>query len=638
MHSFLRNTFFFLLSACSVQLAQGQHVVALKNDISLKQSSATRTAKIAQVIDTLSLPFVEDFAKTEGDVPDTSLFYQNGGCYVNNRLCFEPPSLRVATFDGLRQNGEPYDFSDVLVSHGLADQLSGKPLNLQGLTSADSVIFSFYWQKGGLHPENAPDEGDSLVLEFYDSTSTWNTIWDVNGDASITPTSTNPFTLVHIPIDSGKYLYKGFRFRFRSYVKLSGRYDVFHVDYIYIDKGRSMNDRIEDFAFSTPHGSFLTPYTSMPPDHYFADPAKYTAIQRTSKIFNLSDSTNILAPDNTFLRDTIRDMNINPMTFTSAGAFLAPGQAFEQTWNVDNTNMSSVNDGNDIVLEHTFKAVTPDTIPHNDSITEYTTFSDYFAYDDGSAELGAGITKQNGLIAVAYDLEIQDTLRFIQAHFPKFSPDQSEETLDFKVWTSLKGIDGATSTELIYSGSGTIKYKEEDANDGLNRFVRYPENDLGILDPSQNEIILPAGRFYIGFQQFTSTIVPVGFDVNTSSESKIYRNLNLGWENFFDTGDTTTGSIMMRPVFGFSALLTSNNDKVRVSEREILLFPNPGRTHINITGDSFENYSILDLSGRELTHGDIETSAIDISNLRTGIYLVRLFEKGYVITKRFTKL
>lgn len=50
-----------------------------------------------------------------------------------------------------------------------------------------------------------------------------------------------------------KYLYNGFQFRFKNYASLTGNNDHWHIDYVRLDKNRSVTDTsISDIAFSMP--------------------------------------------------------------------------------------------------------------------------------------------------------------------------------------------------------------------------------------------------------------------------------------------------------------------------------------------------------------------------------------------------
>jgi len=104
-----------------------------------------------------------------------------GGTYINNRFCVDPPTYNVATFDGLKADGAPYNFTNPL-AEGKADSLVSLPIDLSTILPSDSLYISFFWQAGGVDANLNPDPSDSLWLEFLDKDSTWNWVWGKKGN------------------------------------------------------------------------------------------------------------------------------------------------------------------------------------------------------------------------------------------------------------------------------------------------------------------------------------------------------------------------------------------------------------------------------------------------------------------------
>ena len=144
--------------------------------------------------------------------------------FRNYTKAINPPTLGVATFDGLDENGYPYEIGSAITNYG--DHLTSKAINLSStsipsISPSDSVYLSFLYQAKGFG--DAPEETDSLVVELFDqATDTWNRIWSVNG------VPLDDFQMTHLPIKDPIYFTDGFRFRFRNYGGLSGDLDNFH--------------------------------------------------------------------------------------------------------------------------------------------------------------------------------------------------------------------------------------------------------------------------------------------------------------------------------------------------------------------------------------------------------------------------
>ncbi|MEY4571910.1 MAG: hypothetical protein RLZ10_1127, partial [Bacteroidota bacterium] len=159
-------------------------------------------------------PFFQDSARIFfQNVVDPNLIWQDSYAYHNYRFAKDPRSIGVVTFDGLDDTGYPYQIGTSVTNY--ADKLTSKPIDLEPYNASDSIYFSFLYQPEGLG--DIPEDGDSLILEFYSpEIQNWNRIWGITGDTVC------PFRAVHILISNPIYFQKGFQFRFRNYGSLAG--------------------------------------------------------------------------------------------------------------------------------------------------------------------------------------------------------------------------------------------------------------------------------------------------------------------------------------------------------------------------------------------------------------------------------
>ena len=180
----------------------------------------------------LSIPFFDDFSTfslptSNPDIPLELQRWEDSFARINSTLALSPPTIGVATLDGLNEEGYPYQFSEN--SYGLADVLTSLPINLAGLTADNNVHLHFRYQGGGRG--NSPEEQDSLMVEFLapgGGDDAWFQVWSIPGE------ETAGFTSVFIPVDDPLYLTDGFKFRFRNYSTLAGNLDHWHVDYVFL--------------------------------------------------------------------------------------------------------------------------------------------------------------------------------------------------------------------------------------------------------------------------------------------------------------------------------------------------------------------------------------------------------------------
>jgi Secretion system C-terminal sorting domain len=58
--------------------------------------------------------------------------------------------------------------------------------------------------------------------------------------------------------------------------------------------------------------------------------------------------------------------------------------------------------------------------------------------------------------------------------------------------------------------------------------------------------------------------------------------------------------------------------------KQLQVFPNPAHDKLSVVGDNLGNYTISDLSGRDILRGPLNSyeSAIDVSTLPSGVYLL----------------
>lgn len=126
--------------------------------------------------ESILIPFTEDFSNYSF-YPDTGLWIDNYA-FVNNSFGLNLPTLGMVTLDAVDQFGRVYQHGQKVAFP--ADTLTSRPIRLdsifspfpKGLTAADSLYFSFYYQPGGGIGQpwnrlgNAPETDDSLLLEF----------------------------------------------------------------------------------------------------------------------------------------------------------------------------------------------------------------------------------------------------------------------------------------------------------------------------------------------------------------------------------------------------------------------------------------------------------------------------------------
>ncbi len=567
--------------------------------------------------DTLELPFLDDFS-TSYLYPDASLWADNFA-FVNNTYPDLPPSIGVATLDAIDEKGDFYPSSGYDISF-TADYLTSKPINLD-YPGNQSIYLSFYYQPQGLG--DSPEEKDSLFLEFYDiQDSVWNKVWSRAGSLN------QDFQQVIIQINNSKYLKKGFRFRFRNLASLSsasipskvGNVDHWHIDYVYLDKNRNATDLVRhDIAFVSPMHSFLLDYSAMPWKHFLTNPS---ALLKTNieVVYRNNDNVNRLIERLDFIFKDNSGNQVND-TLVGGSSDMTPGLLvnYRAPFNYPFTT----NSADTASFTITAKIKTDDFDPlMNNEIHYLQKFYNYYAYDDGSAEVGYGLIGEGtkyAKLAYQFNAYKKDTLQSVQMYFNRSYNDASKKYFYLTIWKD----DGTGQPgEILYQKEGVLPQYDNE----LNKFQTYTIDTTLVLQ----------GKFYVGWIQTTEDLLNIGMDLNTVSNNKIFYNITGSWIK-----SKYEGSLMIRPVFGKS-LITSLSPEPKFSKNiDAKIFPNPVHDVLNIQINSelpagqFYLY-IINAQGKILYQDKInKQSSIDFSSYQSGIYFLKIFDDTGKFNKTF---
>lgn len=631
-----------LIFSCLFSYAQ-EIVVPLANN-PLLDGLSKKYSHYKSSSESILIPFFDDFSNYSL-YPDSNLWVDRYA-FVNTQYAINPVSIGVATLDALDENGKlhstagPSQFpADTLTSKNIRlDSVFEPTINaLKALKKSDSLYFSFYFQPGGGRGNpwerlgDAPEKEDSLVLEFYSPTlQNWFHIWSSTGLLldSIYLKTGHYFKYVLIPIiDSAKFFHKEFKFRFRNYCSLgnniipswSGNCDQWNIDYIYLDKQRSKTDTsFRDLTFVEKAPSFLKKYQSMPASQFQIGDLKDTLY---IKLSNLDDTlhyseykyeirnngilvhTEDRGPENikSFWTNGYQDLSVHskpPVTYH-----------FQQP----------LNSPKNFEIRHIFKKTGPqDFRPENDTNIFNQIFDNYYAYDDGSAENGYGLSPAGSKLAYKFYLNQPDTLVAVEIFFNSTLNQVNQKLFYLTIW----GDNGSGKPgDTIYRSNLLLPVFENQ----VNKFHSY------ILDRQ----IKVNGNIFIGWTQTTDDNLNVGFDRNTSSEENIFYNTSGTWVQSFQKG-----SLMIRPRFGTNYL---NINYYTDNKSNFSIFPNPlnnGILQIQMTeldNNNENSYELLitDLSGKLIFKSKL-SKTIDLSYLKDGLYFISLVntKTGFTKTKK----
>ncbi len=600
------------------------------------------TAARTKALTPMSLPFWDDFSfnNIPGFVHDT-LWLHGKSVTVSAGIGVNPPSQGVATFDGLDSLGNPYSVNDVLAK-GIADRLISRPLRLDEvpLEERNTVYLSFYFQfQGNGEP---PDPGDQLRVLLKNADGNWITVRTVENDGTFDRTV---FTQILIAISEAQYFHEEFQFSIQSFGRLSGPWDTWNIDYVYLNKGRfatdtSYPDRTINLALTT----MFNQYYAMPINHFMEDPAA-NLFPPVISLHNLE-----------FIPGNTNDSDVQPINYDSEDSVLVYRNntelifthVLDQATSIGNplqplefrkTSLQTlpdlsmlapvdsaariklklwINSGDNVVPsvadplgDYDEIRYSPIDFRHNDTTQVEFTLANYYAYDDGEAEFGAALNQPGAQLAYLFNMKTlsPDTIVALDLYFPKFGEDITQ-SIQILILKDLTGDPGS----FLHTENVTVQRRTQ------NNFWRMvPSRFVGV----QNQ-------FYVGWRQTAPSVLAIGLDKNTDSGSKIFYNINGAWEQ----NTTLKGSLMIRPVFGKGdGIITGVEQNETVSPA---FYPNPSSGSFVVVGDP-EDIKVFDLTGRSVDfslqdHG--EGKFVQLSSAPRGIYILRVQTKKEISTHR----
>lgn len=574
----------------------------------------------------LTLPFFDDFSNSK--VYPDSTRWADFNVYVNSGFPLNTVTRNGATFDVLDAQGRVYDYA--ISNPFIAEYLTSNAIRLdsvftpqpRALTPADSLYLSFFYQPQG--NGNAPEAQDSLVLEFglpNDIDTTWYHIWSTPGQTLAKFLEENDsvyFKQVMIPITDTTFFKPDFCFRFYNYASIAsnaqptsrGNEDNWSIDFVYLNYDRNINDTSYPMVSITSQGpSFLNRYRSMPYKHYRANPTASIAEKFELKVSNLDDQ-----PHDLTHRYTVEQVNGSQhYEYQSHRPFHAAPMSFSQPDTAMVAQLFSMDydrDSATYIIRQYISDLTSDP-PLLDSLVYTQGFYNYFAYDNGTPELGFGVEPSpGGSFAVKFELNELDTVRGVQILFNRTLNDANNQYFDIVVWKDNNGKPG----DEVYR----LTNRKPIWEDQIYKFAYY----------KFDQRIRLTGVFYVGIVQQGSGLLNVGFDTSKDNSQYNFINVTGSWQQ-----SSKAGSIMLRPVVGANYYI--GVDEYDASER-ITLHPNPVATTLHIEGiANGSSITVYDLTGKLVMHASY-ADEVNVSQLPDGLYLLNITsDDGGIITKKF---
>ena len=573
------------------------------------------------VSSTIQLPFIDDFSYDQAE-PDQQL-WTNRGVWINNSFGINPYSVGVATFDAIDSDGRHYDHASS--QPYIADFLTSQPIDLSKADST-STYLSFYYQPQG--NGNAPEAGDSLILQITSGDGVWTNLWAMAGTdlptfrknvLHLQPNrpDTLEFALVMLPIKKSEYFTSNFQFRFFNYASLAGSFnpsatincDHWNIDFVYLNDGRSASDTVfYDIALVEPAATILKNYTSIPWSHY------NSAINTENTRLNIHIRNHWERTMKAEVRIRIKDVDNN--VYLKDSITMGTGnydglENIKRTFAYDDNPI--VNNGGEsatYLFECELYTDKDELIAGNNRFYTYQHFGNYYSYDDGTAENAYGVDASSAQVAYLYTPYKADNLVGLSICFLPSNPVESAaDVFNICAWENNNGKPGRMlrCDEVARPAFG----------EGQNQFMEFEFTEPLPVDKS----------VFVGWQQTSKLRLNVGWDVNRFSQSKIFYNVSGDW-----LPTSFTGSLMVRPIFGHMSTNIAETESVS----GISVYPNPATDILNIDGiDGSCRATVYSLTGQILICES--DSKINVSSLQSGIYIIQIENGSQSVTLKFVK-
>jgi hypothetical protein len=588
---------------------------------------------------TLTLPFFDDFSTTS-PYPDEN-FWLDRDVFINSTLAERPLSIGVATFDGLDANGTPYEGG-----LGYSDNLTSSFIDL---SDEGEVYFSFFAQPKGVGIK--PRTSDSLAVDFRNAAGQWVRVWQMEGLPNSFPISDPaPDFLYNRWMIPDSFLHSQFQFRLRNRSKNEGLQELWHVDYVRVGTEEITREAFRDIAFRFGPTSILSPYSSMPA-HQFEKPEVRKNI--ISQVNNL-DLVDLTMNDPTFTvslegQTLLKRTFIEPVQLwlLSSGPSMFDfdmndnGSTNYET--LQNGLVNALQPGENVKVINELSFSRSDEIlgaNSNNKVRNITHFSNYYAYDDGSAESAIIDRGSTGVrptqLAMAYHNNVDDELQGIQFHFPHIEGNSSSLFFNWYVWVD------SLDEEPDFTQLGVKVFYADAFFDTLGGFTTYNIRDT---NDQKISIPIPKGNFYIGWEQvdISGVKIPIGYDLNSPDGIDfLYFNVGQGWQNAATSSGLRRGSLMIRPVMGDEEVIATPTKEV-VQELDLKIFPNPtnGIVHFETGGSAIGDIEleVISILGQQIMKTSLpKDQSIDLSLLEPGTYFIKAIDypRKLSVTKKIT--
>jgi hypothetical protein len=258
----------------------------------------------------------------------------------------------------------------------------------------------------------------------------------------------------------------------------------------------------------------------------------------------------------------------------------------------------------------------------NDTTGFYQSFSNYYSYDDGSAEAAFGPTGTQARLAVQFDAYEADSLIGVAFHFVPSVIDVSSKLFLISVWSNENGHPDT----LLYEDDVFFP-RSPIYGDDRNIFVNYFFTDT-------QKVSVPTS-FFVGWRQLDQERLNLGLDRNIDHSDKVQYSVDGGFTWYPSPFE---GSAMIRPIFSTALDASLGIQEVAALAPAWSCYPNPTSGVVNIELPSQfigKTIQLLNMQGQVLMQ--TQDLSFNTYDLPSGVYFLNCLASNLAPLKLIIK-
>ncbi len=212
-----------------------------------------------------------------------------------------------------------------------------------------------------------------------------------------------------------------------------------------------------------------------------------------------------------------------------------------------------------------------------------------------------------------------------------FKPYVYERANDYRVRVEQEGGFAYENSDnpINFAGNSITWDSKTDGNDVL---MRMSADYFQLTSNTNFKISLSSSNDQVGLVLLKTNSTSVGFDFCNAGESISVDNY-ANWTSFIPIIIRFDPTVEDVSPADYSFTIENATTSVSNLKKNVSVYPNPATNAINIASEGYEmiSFKISDITGKTVISNRLSNSSIDINNLDSGLYFIKLFDKNGLV-------